>query len=120
MTRRNDFAWSPERDARLRQLYAEGHPWATIAEALGTSRGAAVAHGRRLGLHTRAPVRKAAQRLPEPITGPVSRHHEVLARSDAGRRATGGAHVLPAGDALTWALVLSSTPILGDVPWPTD
>jgi hypothetical protein len=118
MARRNDFVWYPERDARLRALYAEGRTWATIAATFGISRGAAVGRGHRLGLNTRAKVGKSAQRLPGPVAGHVSRHLEVLANGNAVRRAEGGAHVLPAGDALTWALVLSSTPILGDVPWP--
>jgi hypothetical protein len=118
MARRNDFVWSPERDARLRALYAEGHAWAEIAAAFGISRAAAQGHGHRLGLHTRAKFGNAIQRLPEAATDPILPHLKVLARSKAGRRVEGGAHVLPAGSELTWSLVICNTPVLGDVPWP--
>jgi hypothetical protein len=53
-----------------------------------------------------------------PVADHVSPHHAVLANSAPVRRAEGGGPALPAGNALTWALVLSSTPVLGDVPWP--
>jgi hypothetical protein len=118
MARRDDFVWDPDRDARLRALYAEGIPWATIAAAFGISRAAAQAHGHRLGLATRAKFGNAVQRVPGAVAGHVSPHHAVLANSAPARRAEGGGHALPAGNPLTWSLIICNTPTLGDVLWP--
>jgi hypothetical protein len=116
MTRCGDFVWTPQRDARLRELYEAGQTWAEIGQAFGISRASAQGHGHRLGLRSRLPVAKAVQRVPGAAEGHVLPHHELIARSTAVRRESG--HALPAGNALTWSLVLSSTPVLGDVPWP--
>jgi hypothetical protein len=108
--------WSSERDARLLELYAAASTWSEIAQAIGVTRGAAVARGHRLGLRDRAKVGKAAQGVPEAAEGHLLPHHDVIARSTAVRRESG--HALPVGSILTWSLIICHTPVLGDVPWP--
>jgi hypothetical protein len=139
MSPRQNHKWAAECDARVRELYAEGRSWAEIGTAIGVTAASAKAHGRRLGLYRRAlqgpalePSSEAAtppdppetatppvplQQLPEAATGPVPPHLEIIARSKPPQRSEGG-HPLPAGDPLSWALLLSHTPALGNPTWP--
>jgi len=53
-------AWTPDREARLRQLFADGATDAVMAEALGTSRNAVI--GRRWQMHLLRKVSVPAKR----------------------------------------------------------
>jgi hypothetical protein len=108
--------WTPEQDAELRRLYTEGRTWTEIAKTFGVTRGAAVARGHRIGLTPG----KSAVRLSSGLLSPLRTlfpHVAVLANSRAPQRSEGG-HPLPAGDALTWSLVICNTPTLEDQAWP--
>lgn len=87
--------WSPEQDARLRTLRAEGHTWAAIAVELGTGREATRERGRRIGA--------IRQPRPRPIdfTDPANRPP------------------LPPGHPLSWGLLTAGTVLAGEAyPFP--
>ena len=142
MSRRQNHAWTAECDARLRELHAEGRSWAEISAAFGITTASAKVRGCRIGLEPR-PLRGAVlQQTPEaaatPVlpsqppeaatgpallqpsleaaTGPVPPHLEIIARAPP-QRSEGG-HPLPAGHPLTWSLLISLTPVLGNPAWP--
>jgi hypothetical protein len=119
MSRRQNHDWTAEHDARLRALYAEGRSWAETGAAFGVTSVNAKARGRRIGLDPRAPRGAATQQPREAATGPVLPHLDILARSKPPQRSEGG-HPLPAGDPLSWALLLSHTPVLGNPAWPGE
>jgi hypothetical protein len=127
----------------VRELYAEGRSWAEIGTAIGVTAASAKAHGRRAGLY-RPPAQGPALEQPpetatppdppqkrpeaatppvpllqppEAATGPVPPHLEIIARSKPPQRSEGG-HPLPAGDPLSWAMLMSHTPMLGNPAWP--
>jgi hypothetical protein len=130
MSRRQNHKWSAEHDARLRELHAKGCSWAEIGAAIGVTAASAKAHGRCMSLKPR-PLR--GEWLPQPpeaaagpvlspqpseaATGRVAPHLEILARSTPPQRSEGG-HPLPAGHPLTWSLLMSLTPVLGNPAWP--
>jgi hypothetical protein len=140
MSRRQNHKWSAEQDARLRELHAEGRSWAEIGAAVGVTGASAKAHGRCMGLKPRPlrgeclpqppedatapglPPQAATAAVPpqpssEAATGRVAPHREILARSTPPQRSEGG-HPLPAGHPLTWSLLMSLTPVLGNPAWP--
>lgn len=69
-SRLNSKQWQPAEDARIRELYAVGEAWGTIAKAFGVTRAAAIARGHRTGCNWRAPLfaprPQQAQRVGDP------------------------------------------------------
>ena len=128
--------WTPEQDAELRRLYAEGRSWGEIGRALGVSRTTATAHGHLLGYTTRtrvgqAPAQPAREneelvevmKVMEVVDAAdndelVLPHRAVLATIKHPRRPEGGSNALPAGNPLTWSLLVCHTPVLGNPSWP--
>lgn len=91
--------WTVDEDEEMCRLYhSEAKPpWSEIAERFGVTRGAAIAHGHRLGLKTRPPVGK-------PGEPPVPRRG-------------GSSFSLPAGAPETWGTIVEGT-LLAGIAWP--
>lgn len=89
----------------MRRLYhSEAEPpWSEIAERFGVTRGAAIAHGHRLGLKTRP----AAVTLAKAGGNETSMPHR-----------SGSSFPLPAGAPETWDTIVNGT-LLAGVAWPT-
>jgi hypothetical protein len=144
MSRRQNHKWSAEHDARLRELHAEGRSWGEIGAAIGVTAASAKAHGRCMSLKLRPLCRECLPQSPEAAAGPVlppqpsepaapapvpsqsppgaatgrvAPHLKILANSTLPQRSEGG-HPLPAGHPLTWSLLMSLTPVLGNPTWP--
>ena len=130
MSQRQNHRWAAECDARVRELYAEGRSWAEIGTAIGVTAASAKAHGRRLGLYRRAlqgpalepssvariPLRQLRRRFRYSSSRrPLQALFRRISRSSpvASRRSA-----VEAGDPLSWALLLSHTPALGNPTWP--
>ena len=89
------IAWSPQADASLLQLRAEGLTWITVASRLSVGRNAAIERARRLGLQPLTRIQPAPRAPVERIDRPP----------------------LPAGHPLSWRAITDNTP-LQDEPYP--
>lgn len=108
MSAKTGKIWTAAEDERIHNLYAEGMRWDKIGEALGVSRGSAIAHGHRIGCKTR-PRRSPVGRVVKVVPPPPPPETMRLGASSY--------HALPPGHQRSWQPLVEGT-LLDGMPYP--